>query len=80
MNIGERATMIAHQYRRDEVLDEAQRALFRITSTDASELVGGHDVAWLLAAAMLKDTINGSGPRVVTRIMDDGVRIKDGIG
>lgn len=80
MNIGERATALAHQHRREEVLARATGALQRMAGCDEDELVPGQEVAWLLAAAMVQPVINGGAPRVVTRTMDDGVQLKDGIG
>lgn len=80
MNIGERATALAREFSREQVLGNAQAALRRVSATEAGELVAGHDVAWLLAAAMLKSTINGGAPRVITRVMDDGCAVADKLG
>lgn len=80
MKIGEQATAYAHEHQREFVLQQAQGALHRISMTPVDELIAGRDVAWLLAAAMLKDVINGSGPRVITRVMDDHCAVGDKLG
>lgn len=80
MNIGERATALAYSQSREEVLDGATRAIEELANQPVSELVPGESVARILAAAIVRTRLNGGPGRVVTRVMDDGVRISDQIG
>lgn len=80
MNIGEFATALVLRHSREHTLAEADSVLRRVLGSNADELVPGRDVARLLATAMYDGLVNGSRPRVVTRVMDDGLQLKDGIG
>jgi hypothetical protein len=79
MNIGEKATILARSYSREDVLARANEMLTNVAYLEVDELVSGHAVAWLLAAAMVKTVINGA-PRIITRVMDDGVPVTDRLG
>ena len=80
MNIVERAQVITINFPRDEVRSRADQVLLRVGEELVGELVAGEDVAWLVAAMLTRITVNGSGPRVFVRTMDDAVKLKDGLG
>lgn len=80
MNVAERATVIATEYRSQSVREMAHASLDRILACEAHGSVPGEDVARLLASLALSGRANGSAPRVVARLLDDGVAATDGIG
>lgn len=79
MNIGEKATTLACGHDRETVLAQAAAVLQGILLEDLDALIGGREVAWLVAAAMVKTVVNGA-PRVVTRVLSDHVQTDDRVG
>ena len=79
MNIGEKAMTIAHSHAREEVLERAACVVARICIEPCDGLVAAHDVAWLVAAGLVKTVVNGA-PRIITKILDDAVKLTDRIG
>ena len=79
MNIGEKAMIYAHEHTREEILRRAAAVLASICTWDIDGLVSGRDVAWLVAAGLVKTVVNGA-PRVIEKVMSDGVGLTDRVG
>lgn len=81
MNIGERATILTQTRAYNEVIEGAAKVLREMLPHDEHDVIPGGDVAWILAASMLRSRLNGApGPRVHKVIMDDGIAMHDEIG
>jgi hypothetical protein len=94
MNIIESATVLSQTSDRRDVLRRAELALKQLEATNVNDSVPGALIAQMFAGVVLaegsidsgklnlsdEDGVPVHGSRVITKIMDDGVRVTDKFG